>query len=529
MPNLLGGARRGRRPAAGNQDLFRTSRRLLAPVGALSILLLSTAHAAKWEIVPSITVGETYSDNIALTSDATKRSDWVSQVTPGLTVAGTGADLRFNASYTPYYNYYARGSGNDDFFQRGHALGNLQLADHLLFLDFGGSIDQYDVLLGGPLTTSTVNTTGNRATVGTYFASPYLRHDFGSQMQLEVRLTESVVDTDGVESLPDSRSDHVELHAKNGPAYKLFTWNVDYSRENIDYRGDQDNSVIETTTATGKRLVTSSLGLIAQAGYETYTMGEFLPDSKGAMWSAGFEWIPSPVTRLKATAGHRFYGAAYLLEFSHRTRLTTWGIDYHEIVTTSRSEFLVTAGTTTSSYLDTLFSAQFPDPAARKRAVDEFIARTGLPPTLGSETNFLNSQLFLTKRLQASTGWLGSKNVVLLNVFRENRETLIGNEVVQFAGDFSNNSSIVQTGVGGQWNFRLSQRDSWNTGASYSRNDFTGTTRRDTLFYLGMGLTRQFQPKLYGSVNYRRQQNDSNEDGFDYTENAVFANITMRF
>ena len=44
-----------------------------------------------------------------------------------------------------------------------------------------------------------------------------------------------------------------------------------------------------------------------------------------------------------------------------------------------------------------------------------------------------------------------------------------------------------------------------------------------------MGLTRQFQPRLSGSLNYRLQQNDSNFVGSDYTENAVFATLRMRF
>jgi uncharacterized protein (PEP-CTERM system associated) len=44
-----------------------------------------------------------------------------------------------------------------------------------------------------------------------------------------------------------------------------------------------------------------------------------------------------------------------------------------------------------------------------------------------------------------------------------------------------------------------------------------------------MGLTRQFQPRLSGTLGYRRQQNDSNQSASSYTENAVFASLQMRF
>jgi uncharacterized protein (PEP-CTERM system associated) len=47
--------------------------------------------------------------------------------------------------------------------------------------------------------------------------------------------------------------------------------------------------------------------------------------------------------------------------------------------------------------------------------------------------------------------------------------------------------------------------------------------------YVGVNITRQFQPKLTGALGYRRQQNDSNFVGSSYTENAGFATLQMRF
>jgi len=508
------------RPDNGNtsRDLIRC----LSLSAWLLALLASHAWPARWDIVPSLSVGETYTDNLSLTPDASKRSDWVTQVTPGISIAATGARLRFNASYAPEVTYYARGQKDDQVYQRLNATGNAELAKQLLFVDAGASVDQYNVSLQGPLTTSNVNTTGNRTTVGTVFASPYLRHNVGSDVQAEARFTYSVVNSDDQSSLLNSVADRINLQLASGPAYKLLTWGLAYRKENIDYESGQDTD-IEVITLNARRLITPTVGLLAQGGYEYYKSGVIAP-TEGPSWSAGLDWAPTPRTRFAATAGQRFFGDAYTFDFRHSTRLTTWSAGYNQNVTTTRSEFLIPATTSTAGYLDTLFSSRFPDPVARQKAVDEFIARTGLPPSLSAPINVFSTQLFLEKRWNASAGILGARNVLIANVFGLTSDGLAGDLVLPTAPNTS-----IQTGTSLLWNWRMTARNAWNLAGSYSRNESPNTGQIDNLTYVGMGLTRQFQPRLSGSLNYRRQQNDSNFSASDYTENAVLATLQMRF
>ena len=523
MAEARSGAQRWRQARPGSGDVRRDLKWFLSLLAALPALLSCSVWAAKWDIVPTLSVGETYTDNISLTPDASKQSDWVTQVIPGISIAATAAGLRFNATYNPELTYYARGQKDNQVFQRGNAGGTAELAKQLLFVDFGAKVDQYDVSLQGPQTTSNVNTTGNRATVSTYFASPYLRRDFGSDLQAEVRITDSVVNSDDQASLKNSVAERIDLRLKSGPAYKLLTWNLDYFRETIDYTGAQ-GTLSEVITANVRRLITPTVGLVAQVGYDYYKSGDFVPVSEGSSWSAGFEWTPSPRTRFKATAGRRFYGDTYLLDFSHRARLTAWSAGYSQNVTTTRSEFFVPATTSTTGYLDTLFSSRFPDPVARQKAVEEFIARTGLPPSLSTPINIFTTQLFLQKAWNASAGILGNRNVLIANVFKVTTEGLVGDLVLPNAPNTG-----IQTGTSLQWNWRMTAQNAWNLGVAYSRNETPGTGQIDNLAYVGMGLTRQFQPRLSGSLNYRRQQNDSNVSASSYTENAVFATLKLRF
>ncbi len=496
--------------------------RFLSLSAALPVLLSCPAWGAKWEVVPTLSLVETYTDNLSLTPDAAKQSDWVTQVIPGISIAATGARLKLNATYTPEVTYYARGMRDNQVFHRGNATGSAELAKQLLFFDAGAKVDQYDVSVQGPLTTTNVNTTGNRATVGTYFVSPYLRRDFGSAVQAEARFTYSVVDSDDTSSLSNSVADRINLRLASGSAYKVLTWDLAYSKETIDYETGADAD-IEVSNLNVRRLITPTVGLLAQGGYEYYKRG-LIPPTEGPSWSAGLEWTPSPRTHLAATAGERFFGNAYSLGFRHRTRLTTWSAGYSENVTTTRSEFFVPATTSTAGYLDTLFSSRFPDPLARQKAVEEFIARTGLPPSLSAPINIFTTQLFLVKSWNASAGILGVSNVLIANVFGSTSEGLAGDLVLPTAPNAS-----IQTGTSLLWNWRVTARNAWNLAAAYRRNESPNTGEIAYLTNVTMGLTRQFQPRLSGSLNYRRQQNDSNFAGSDYTENAVSATLRMRF
>lgn len=502
--------------------------RFLTLSAALPALLAFPARAEKWDVVPRLSVSETYTDNISLAQDAAKQSDWVTQVIPGISITATGARLRLKVDYAPEFVYYSRESGQDKVLQRGNAVGTVEFAKQLLFLEAGAKIDQYDVSLLGPLATSNISATGNRATTTTSFVSPYLIRDIGSAARAEARFTYSVVKADDQAALPDNEANRVNLRLASGPAYKLLTWDVAYGKEIINYKTLQE-TLTEVSTANARRLITPTVGLLGQAGYERYDSGIAGSVAEGSRWRAGLEWTPTPRTRLAATAGKRFDDDAYSFEFLHRTRLTTWSAGYSEDVTASRSNFFVPATGSTAGYLDPLFVSQFPDPVARQKAVDEFIARTGLAPSLGAPVNFFSDQLFLVKKWQASAGLLGARNTLLTSAFSETRSVLFGGVVHPGVGDFAASNTIRLTGASLVWNWRLTARNTWNLDAGISRNEFLDSKRVDDLTYVRMGFTRRLQPRLSASLYYRRQHNDSTQSANNYTENAGIAAVQMRF
>ena len=302
---------------------------------------------------------------------------------------------------------------------------------------------------------------------------------------------------------------------------------------NIDYASQPDTSA-EVILASARRLITPTVGLLAQAGYETYDTGSAGPTEGGGRWSTGFDWTPSPRTRLAATVGERFYGHTYSLDLRHRTRLTTWCAGYIEKISSTRSEFVrsqfpgTSNATSTVGSANPLISSKIFDPVPCENAVQSTIAQTALPE-LAAPVNFFSSNLFLVKRFQALAAIQGASNVLTFNMFNESREAQAGNVVPSGAGNFAVSNTIIQTGTSLVWTWRMTAQNTWNLGGGYSRNDYPDISRIDNITYIGMGLTRQFQPRLSGSLGYRRQQNSSNQSASDYTENAVQATLQMRF
>ena len=481
---------------------------------------------SNWVLTPSLKLAETYTDNVFLSPESSRQSDWITQVVPGISVAANGPRLRLDATYAPEILYHAHTEREDKLFHRGNALGTLELADQLLFLEAGATVDQYDVSLRGPLTTSNVNITGNRATAVTTHVTPYLLRDIGSAARAEVRFTYSEWKSDDQQqALPDNTAQRVLLRLTNSTIDRPFTWDLTYSGERIEYETQQQTTT-EEYTANAKRRITGTVSLLALAGYERYDTGiETLAEPR---WSGGFEWTPAPRTRLAVSAGQRLSDETYSFQFSHRTRLSTWNVTYAEDVTTSREQFFVPATQSTAGALDQMFVSQYPDPAARQKAVQEFIARTGLPPSLGSPVNFFSDQLFLQKRWLASAGLQGSRNTLVATAFWEERRELAGGTTSP-VGDFVVSQSIRTSGGSLAWGLRLTARNTWNLQGGYTRNQFLDSGQVDDFVYLQAGFTRQFQPRVSGSLYYRLQDQKSTQGGAQYTENAGVASLLMTF
>jgi uncharacterized protein (PEP-CTERM system associated) len=514
------------------QYAIRLSFSAICLIATAMLFLSRHVLAAERSITPNLTLKETYSDNIGLAPPGSETSDWVTEINPGISLTDTGPNLKFRAAYQMQNIFYAKERNSSRTYHSLSAGANAKLVDNLLFLDGNANVNQQNIFLFGPQPDNT-NITGNRTTVYTYSISPYLLHDFNALASSELRYTHDEVRT-LENALSDSKGDSALFNVTSGPAFSWLGWGLHYSQQIIDY-SNYPTSKSEISSVDLRFPITPRFSLIGTQGYEKYdqSIGQnFVGQNfEGPFWTGGFSWTPSARTRIDYSTGYRFFGKTYALDASLHSRNTVWSVNYSDDVTTNRSQFLIPATIGTASVLDQLMTPSIPDPTLRKQWIDSFILNNKLPPSLAENVNYFSNGFFLQRRLQAAVALNGTKNTLILSVYESSRESLTSLKIESIFGtsNLVSNDNTEETGGSGMWVWRLTSRTNINANTSYtmSRHTATNITQRNWLTKLGM--TRQFRPKLDGSVELRRNQTHSDQTGGSYLENAIMASALMRF
>lgn len=502
-----------------------------AALAALAVLGMQSAPAlaADWRFNPTLTLRETYSDNIRLAPTGNEKSSFVTEVMPGFSLSGIGRRSQFQATYQARGVTYSNDAGASNLQNYLNARGTAQLVDDLLFVDGTAAINNLSTSPYGPQALDSSYSLNNRSEIRTYSISPYVRQRYGSLAQAEARYTHQGLSSDTA-GFSNYSSDLLNLVVNSGDAFRLVGWDVMASRRHSSYNSlsSVDNDYLNGVV---RYRLTDQFSLTGSAGYERYTYQSINDGPKGASWSVGFDWKPSSRTSLTASAGQRFYGNAYSLNGVHRSRYTTWNVSYNEDITTTQQQLVDSGSISTTAFLDQVFSATIADPTARAQAVEAFIRATNLPATLANPNAGLSNRFFLQKRLQGSVAFNTGKSTVLVSVYNTLRrpQTAVSDNVGLFTGGnqlFIDESR--QRGVSGLWNLRLTPSTSMNLNARYYRTTSLLSNRTDDNTLVTLGLSHQLSPKTTGTVELRRYQGSYSQTGTDFRENAISAYLTMR-
>ncbi|MEO6423347.1 MAG: TIGR03016 family PEP-CTERM system-associated outer membrane protein [Candidatus Nitrotoga sp.] len=504
----------------------------------LILLILPTySIAADWKVTPRLNLLETYTDNVTLATKGNEKSDFITQINPGISLIGTGARLKVNVNYTMQNLFYANESNRNRTVHQLRASENAELIKDFFFLDSFASISQQNISLLGPLATTNENITDNRTTVKTYSISPYIRHNFSNFVSTQARYTHNAVFT-GVEGQSGRQSDTILLSLTSGSAFRAVGWGLNYSKQKIDGLGTSiggSSRSIENERYMGNLSyrVSSKFSLTGTSGYQKFTYQSSVGKSAGAFWTAGFVWSPAERTNITANTGKAFFGTTYTLRASHRTRMSAWSLNYNQNITTTRDQFLIPPTTDTANFLNQLWTSNIPDPIMRQQTVDAFMRDNGLSASIFDPINFLTNNFFLQKRLQASVALSGVRNTVVFSIFHmlrepqtagdENDVSLIGSNNIGL------NGNTKQIGGNALWSWKIGPRTNANIGAVYIKSSLLATGREDDTKTYRVGLTRLIRPKLNGALNFRHVERTSNQIGSDYRENALIASLSMLF
>jgi uncharacterized protein (PEP-CTERM system associated) len=499
---------------------------ITALLAALLTLAAAPSAAQNWRIEPAFSAQETLTNNVNLVTSDSRRSDWVTQLTPSLRVTEKGARTSLVGFLSLPVLLYARtGNENNNAYPSADLLGDIALVENWLHVEGQITISQqyFNPFGGQPLGLD--NATQNRYESDTYRLSPYVKGVTPGHVSYELRNNNVWTN---VNNTPVTADDFRYTQFKGNAAQAETTvgWQADFDVNDVTVNNrDKFRSRLVRLQPVYK--VDPQLKLVATVGYEE---NHFPSDeSNNAVYGGAFEWHPTPRTNVTGSLEHRFFGAGYLFSFDHRTPLSVWTLR----VSRNNSSFPqqlanLPAGGDVSALLNNLFLTTIPDPALRQQAIDQFIRDRGLPSVLSSPLNLYSQQVFLQQSQTASVGLLGTRNTVVLTLFNVRSQPISASgEVLTLPVNFGDNSR--QTGISLLWSHKLTPAvvvdatiERFRTVAN---SPLEGKTNQ-TAVRVAVSTPLSAKTTMFGGARY---QTLSSDVATDYNEAAAFIGVTYTF
>lgn len=471
-------------------------------------------------IVPTVSIGETYTDN-ALLRDDDKRGDLVTRLTAGLSLGHRSAWLTGSLAYSVSGSAHARETKTNDVAQGLRAQLRGELVNNWLYIDSSASIAQQTVSAFGLQTTEAGFDNPNRTEVRTLNLSPYLLRPLGTWGQLEARLQHGRQSA-ASGSLGDSTSNtgSVVLSSQGAPR---LGWSASAVRQRVDYETGRQSTTDSLSLGANYR-VDADLRLNGSIGRDKSDIVS-ASDPNTTTWGVGLQWMPSERTQLVLQRDRRYFGDGHRITYTQRLARASWSLSSSRDVSTGATSFVPTSTTTMFALFYANLAAEQPDPLLRAELVLQRLAALGINPTAEITSGFLSSQVTLMSRQDASFAWRGVRTSFSVGLYRSDSRRL--DEGAQAIDPLGGATRVRQHGYSLTLGHKLTPVTGISLTLSDQRTADAGTTRGNDLRSLLLNWTTQLGREGRLSLGARRVEFDSLTN--PYTENAVFATYGVRF
>lgn len=489
-----------------------------APAGALG-----PAPSPAWRITPSVTLAETYSDNVALAPDELSRHGWITDLSPGLRVERNGARLRVFVDYRIHSVRYSTNSRLDDTTRYLDALATFEPVEKWLYVDARAAITQQNRSPFAPaVSPDAPSPSANRVETSAYQVSPYVRGHMGGLADYQVRYNETTLIADEAGLARTRTGEWVGRVRNPSPSAKLG-WAVDAHDLRIrnDTVGNQNDSRASASVIFG---YDSTLQLSVNGGRESTDFNGGARESNDT-YGAGIAWAPSPRTQAAAVYERRFFGDAHDVSFNHRTANTALRLSSRRDATTFATQLTSgTAGTVQSLMADLLVAA-IPDPVTRQQEARRRVEATGIPTGSTLGTGFLTERPYVLRADEASAAYRLPRDTFTVAFSRTERQSLGGSFTP--LGGLATANDVRERLLSANWAHRLTPITTLAVVAAARRSEGINTPDESRQNFFSVLLTTRLGPRTYGSLGVRRTVFDSTAFG-DYRENAIVGSFTYR-
>ncbi|HXV30782.1 MAG TPA: TIGR03016 family PEP-CTERM system-associated outer membrane protein [Sinorhizobium sp.] len=473
----------------------------------VAMIGVDSSFAADTRITPRISVFQWFSDNIDEEPSARKQSDFITSVSPGISMRSDAARVRFSLDYDVDIIRYWSEDENDRESNRLFHLGTAELWRELLFVDTRASITQERTTSVGGASPVDQTFTTNRTEVRTYSVSPYIRNHFGDFADSELRYT--FAQTYYSESIfSDATTNRLTGSLVSGAQFSQTLWTVFLDAGEVDRSGDiaaltrSEDISWRTAELRNQYVVNQYASVLANIGYERIEDPTLIDEPDGPIWAIGFRFTPSGRTTVDALYNYRYEDYFPSIAITHElSPLTRFRASYFET--------LQVAGTSFQQNLTFLDVDEFGNYIDRRTAE---LFRAG-------NSNFgLSDSSVRFKRFNASVTSTRERNRYGVLAFYDERLTELTN--------------IEETAVGGAITYGrdLTVNTRLNATARYRHQDLgTPDGREDDYYNFGTNLVYFMNEKLQMVVTYNFVRRDSNINARDYTENIVGVGLIKSF
>jgi uncharacterized protein (PEP-CTERM system associated) len=269
------------------------------------------------------------------------------------------------------------------------------------------------------------------------------------------------------------------------------------------------------------------LGL--RAGYERSDLFVSEQNSR-SFGGAEVAWRPSERTRFDGFWEDRSFGSGWQAAFDHRMPQLAFNASFLRDLTSSASPLLsAPAGGSIAALLDAALTTRISDPIERARAVEDFLARQGLPRNVQGATTIFVNQIVLRTSRNLTLTWIGRRTTVALNGYDSRDETPSGSAFVVLPG--SSALSVTQQGGGVTLSRQTSAVTSFAAAATVGRargalSAAAGEWSRQRTYRLQ--TDHQLGPRTTAFGGLRWQESSSSLIDSSH-EAAVFTGLSHRF
>ncbi len=512
------------------------------PVAVSSQPALDLGVASKITIVPRLSVSETYTDNVFLSSTG-GRSELITQISPGIRISNSGGRIRGSVDYSLTELLYARNSAGRSSQNALNANGTIEAIDNWAFIDFNGVVAQQAISAFGAPVNNGILLSGNSTETSVFRVSPYVRGRLADVADYEARYSlSSSRSGSALASDVNSKDLSARLTGVGGP--RGFGWTLDANQQVVDYSAGRSTQA-QRFNGEIRYPLNTALGVFVKAGHESNNFASVTDQQNnytalGATWTPNDEarlsidkrsdgstglvatWTPSRITSMSVTRERRLFGNTHSIALTYRTPNTAWTFNDSRNVVSNPSQF--SGGVFLYDLLYGQFAAIETDSVKREQ-FDLFLRSSGITPGGIAVGGFLTSAVSLQRQQQLSFALFGARSTVTA-VATRTKNTRV-DTVSTAKDDVSTATAVHQNGLNVNYSLRVSPLSVFSVVAarqsSFGSSGQAGTTTRS----FGVNFSTSLNKDTSVNVGARRTAFDNTTA--PYNETSVTGNLVLRF